>query len=62
VTIAADVDACGENGCWCCGGEYAASDLVTLGAHPEVHVCVDCARSLHDAPEVSTTRRVGRPR
>lgn len=33
-------------GCWCCGGEYAEERLVRLGAHPEVAVCLDCARYL----------------
>lgn len=31
-------------GCWCCGGEYAEVSLIRLGAHPEVAVCLDCAR------------------
>lgn len=33
--------------CWCCGGEFATSEMVSLGAHPEVTVCVGCARFLH---------------
>lgn len=30
--------------CWCCGADQAEHDLVRLGAHPEVGVCLDCAR------------------
>ncbi|GAA1604919.1 hypothetical protein [Kribbella catacumbae] len=32
--------------CWCCGGEFDDRDLVRLGAHPEVGVCVGCAKYL----------------
>ena len=33
--------------CWCCGADRPDSDLVRLGAHPEVGVCTDCAVFLH---------------
>jgi hypothetical protein len=33
-------------GCWCCGGEYPEEELVRLGQHPEVGVCLRCARWL----------------
>jgi hypothetical protein len=29
--------------CWCCGTEYPESELVRLGQHPEVGVCLRCA-------------------
>ena len=32
--------------CWCCGGEFDDRDLVRLGMHPEVGVCLGCARFL----------------
>lgn len=32
--------------CWCCAGEFGEISLVRLGAHPEVAVCLDCARYL----------------
>jgi hypothetical protein len=32
--------------CWCCGGEFGESELVRLGMHPEVGVCLQCARFL----------------
>ena len=32
--------------CWCCGGEFDERDLVRLGTHPEVGVCLGCARYL----------------
>lgn len=33
--------------CWCCGKDHPEERLVRLGAHPEVGVCLDCARWLH---------------
>lgn len=30
--------------CWCCGAHQAGNDLVRLGAHPEVGICLDCAQ------------------
>jgi hypothetical protein len=33
--------------CWCCGTAYEESDLVRLGSHPEVAVCLACAHYLH---------------
>lgn len=33
--------------CWCCGTHYPESELVRLGQHPEVGVCLRCARWLH---------------
>lgn len=32
--------------CWCCGRPVAADQAVRLGNHPEVAVCVRCARSI----------------
>jgi hypothetical protein len=32
--------------CWCCGGDFDDQNLVRLGAHPEVGVCLACARFL----------------
>jgi hypothetical protein len=33
--------------CWCCGTAYPDADLVRLGNHPEVGVCLACAHYLH---------------
>jgi len=33
--------------CWCCGSGYPESQLVRLGSHPEVGVCLRCAHFLH---------------
>ena len=33
--------------CWCCGGAYQEAELVRLGSHPEVGVCLPCAHYLH---------------
>ena len=33
--------------CWCCGSHQRADDLVHLGNHPEVGVCLGCAHYLH---------------
>jgi hypothetical protein len=33
--------------CWCCGQRRAEADVVRLGGHPEVAVCLPCAHFLH---------------
>jgi len=33
--------------CWCCGATRPEIDLVRLGAHPEVGICIECASFLH---------------
>jgi hypothetical protein len=33
--------------CWCCGCACQESELVRLGGHPEVGVCLSCAHFLH---------------
>ncbi len=35
-----------KTACWCCGTEYPETELVRLGQHPEVSVCLRCARWL----------------
>ncbi len=42
-----DSDPAEPVGCWCCGSAYQESDLVRLGNHPEVGVCLACAHYLH---------------
>ena len=37
----------GRVSCWCCGQEQPESSVVRLGSHPEVAVCLRCARFLH---------------
>jgi len=32
---------------WCCGNQYADDQVVRLGRHPEVAVCLGCARYLN---------------
>ncbi|HVQ93637.1 MAG TPA: hypothetical protein VMU51_21550 [Mycobacteriales bacterium] len=33
--------------CWCCGATFAEPDLVRLGQHPEVGICLGCAQYLY---------------
>jgi hypothetical protein len=33
--------------CWCCGSAHQESELVRLGRHPEVGVCLNYAHYLH---------------
>jgi hypothetical protein len=33
--------------CWCCGRRRDETDVVRLGSHPEVAVCLRCAHVLH---------------
>jgi hypothetical protein len=37
----------GDVVCWCCGKRYAEPDVVRLGGHREVAVCLGCAHFLH---------------
>ncbi|NUR93879.1 MAG: hypothetical protein HOV67_01335 [Kribbellaceae bacterium] len=32
--------------CWCCGTERDDSELIRLGSHPEVQVCLRCTVAL----------------
>jgi len=32
--------------CWCCDREYDERELVRLGAHPEVAICLRCTLDL----------------
>jgi hypothetical protein len=36
-----------RNSCWCCAQEQASENMVHLGEHPEVEVCLPCAHFLH---------------
>ncbi len=44
---AATGDDGGQVVCWCCGRPKGEQDVVRLGDHPEVAVCLDCAHFLH---------------
>ena len=46
--------------CWCCGSIDAPSQLVQLGKHPEVQLCLGCAHSVHQrAREIEDAGRRG---
>jgi len=46
--------------CWCCGTRQDPAKLVLLGNHPEVAVCIRCARSLNKwAREIEDQNRTG---
>lgn len=44
---ASEPDGAGPRECWCCGSARQESELVRLGGHPEVGVCLNCAHYLH---------------
>ena len=44
---ATESDAAKPLACWCCGSAYQEAELVRLGSHPEVGVCLRCAQFLH---------------
>jgi hypothetical protein len=46
-------DTSGELVCWCCGRHQPIADVLRVGEHPEVVVCLGCAHRL---------RRVARAR
>jgi hypothetical protein len=53
---AAGSDAAEPLECWCCGSASQEAELVRLGRHPEVGVCLRCAHFLHQqARLVGTT-------
>jgi hypothetical protein len=47
MTPAAETMAAFSAECWCCGSTFAETELVRLGQHPEVGVCLGCTRYLH---------------
>lgn len=50
----------GEPGCWCCGQVHPAEQMVSLGNHPEVHLCLSCAHFVHQrAWEIEDQHRSG---
>lgn len=46
MAVQPDQDSASTPRCWCCGSERPEAELVRLGAHPEVGVCLDCAHWL----------------
>ncbi|WP_235079221.1 hypothetical protein [Amycolatopsis orientalis] len=46
VSVQPERERVSEAGCWCCGGAFPEAELVRLGSHPEVGVCLRCARWL----------------
>ena len=46
VSVQPERERVSETSCWCCGGEYPEVQLVRLGSHAEVGVCLRCARWL----------------
>lgn len=50
----------GEPRCWCCGASRPASQLVRLGLHSEVRLCLACAHDVHRrARAIEDRRRTG---
>jgi hypothetical protein len=47
--------------CWCCGTPRPSGDLVPLGAHPEVAVCLRCAHWLHQRARAREDERSPSP-
>jgi hypothetical protein len=46
--------------CWCCGQEQASEDIVHLGEHPEMEVCLRGAHFLTSRRGVEKMRRPDR--
>jgi hypothetical protein len=42
-----DLPGGGSTPCWCCDTVDAPDRMVHLGNHPEVHLCLRCAHSVH---------------
>jgi hypothetical protein len=46
--------------CWCCGMTQPSDQLVALGNHPEVHLCIRCAYSVRNwAREIEDRDKTG---
>jgi hypothetical protein len=45
-TAVEDADASDPYECWCCGAVHAPNQMVHLGNHPEVAICIRCAYSI----------------
>lgn len=43
MTAAARPGRASSPACWCCGGHFEEAELVRLGEHPEVGICLGCA-------------------
>lgn len=56
-TAAASGGAIDEVACWCCGRPTPETDVVHLGEHPEVVVCLPCAHYLHQRARDSEDSR-----
>jgi hypothetical protein len=49
-----------ESQCWCCGATQPSNEMVRLGAHPEVTLCLRCAHFVHRrAQEIEDRGRTG---
>lgn len=46
MTVQPEQETASRTECWCCGSPYPEAELVRLGQHPEVGVCLACAHSL----------------
>lgn len=44
MTAATEHETVSPTECWCCGSCYPETELVHLGNHPEVGICVSCSR------------------
>jgi hypothetical protein len=51
----------GPDRCWCCGAARPAGDLIPLGRHPEVVVCLRCAHTLHQRARAREDERQASP-
>ena len=50
-------DSGGRVQCWCCGQGQAPEDVVRLGDHPEVAVCLGCTHFLHQRARAAEDAR-----
>ncbi len=50
----------GQSECWCCGRPTPSGQMVQLDNHPEVALCLGCARFVaHRASEIEDRQRTG---
>ena len=59
--VQTEQDASGGVTCWCCGQRRPADDVVRLGNHPEVAVCLSCAHFVHQRARAREDERSRSP-
>lgn len=62
MSLAADRHASSmDSECWCCGSTFPPAQLIRLGQHPEVGLCVACVGDLRRRAHLNQTAKLTKP-